>query len=464
MLLRSFCTRHNVPAHIGSMILHNYDFLYVNEVMQGTGISLQQVQPYISFLGSSLQLAGALLLAVLFLVMRSQARRRRYCLTWGLGWLMLSAALLAVVWRYTIMPSISALPPDDAGWRVQLLYAAYQFFKISYYGCLAGGVLLYVRGQLPRHFVRSQLACSALYVLISVWYATSLNQFVMLQAPAAVAATASSALLLYGLPASRRSAGGLVMATVFALMALLWLLYFPAFGLVDARAAEYPGPALLGFLVRYNSYFDLVTHLALGYAMVVVLLRDAQREALDAQAQLALAHDYLRRANLHDSVTGSLNRHAFDQGLGLEAARATLGAVLLLDLDNLEAVNAAHGHTAGDALLRQLVGQLRPELRAADTLYRWGGDEFLLVLPGADAQRVKLRIDQVCAVPVGLAGEWVARFAGLRVSIGAASYRSAEDLLPAIERAAADLYREKHSRREVWGLTAGDNRGIKYVG
>ena len=144
-------------------------------------------------------------------------------------------------------------------------------------------------------------------------------------------------------------------------------------------------------MVRYNPYFDLMGHLALGYGMVVLVMEDAKREVDNAHGELAVAHDQLRRASLYDSVTGSMNRRAFQEGLGLEAARATFGAVMMLDTDNLKAVNDQHGHAAGDALLRYLVEVIRSELRGSDKLYRWGGDEFLIVFPGSSATLVKRR-------------------------------------------------------------------------
>jgi diguanylate cyclase (GGDEF)-like protein len=239
-----------------------------------------------------------------------------------------------------------------------------------------------------------------------------------------------------------------------AAMAGLWTVYFAAFGVAGPLVLYHPGPEWFGILVRYNSYFDLLTHVALGLGMVLLLVEDTRRDARDARAELSAAHDQLRRVSLHDSVTGSLNRRAFQQGLGLEAARATFGAVIMLDLDGLETINHSHGHATGDALLRYLVEVVRPELRAADKLYRWGGDEFLLVLPMAEAQHAKRRLREVLrhcppfeVCPQGLP-------IPLLVSLGAAGYSSAETLGAGIERADADMYREKQLRkRRVRELT-----------
>jgi diguanylate cyclase (GGDEF)-like protein len=119
---------------------------------------------------------------------------------------------------------------------------------------------------------------------------------------------------------------------------------------------------------------------------------------------------------------------------------------VIADVDNLKAVNDAHGHAAGDRLLRQCADLLRSALRPYDKLYRWGGDEFLLVIPSARGLDVDLRLNEVLgrAEPLEVGGGGVVQ---LQVSLGSADYTSAEEMEAAIQAADEAMYRNKQTRK-----------------
>ena len=93
-----------------------------------------------------------------------------------------------------------------------------------------------------------------------------------------------------------------------------------------------------------------------------------------------------RHLALHDDLTGLANRRLLLQTLARDVARAIRArqpyALLMLDVDHFKAINDTYGHAAGDAVLQHMAGLLRQRLRAQDLAGRWGGEEFLLLLPG----------------------------------------------------------------------------------
>ena len=115
--------------------------------------------------------------------------------------------------------------------------------------------------------------------------------------------------------------------------------------------------------------------------------------SLASHAAIALEnarlHRIVERQALVDGLTGIANRRQCEDALTAEISRADrLGApmtLVLADLDDFKAVNDIHGHTVGDDVLREFAAVLRATVRDSDLAGRWGGEEFMLLLPGTDA-------------------------------------------------------------------------------
>jgi diguanylate cyclase (GGDEF)-like protein len=177
--------------------------------------------------------------------------------------------------------------------------------------------------------------------------------------------------------------------------------------------------------------------------------------SLAAHAVVALEnarlHDMVERQALVDGLTGLANRRAASDALHAEAARAErLGtplSIVLADLDEFKDVNDAHGHAVGDAVLRAFAEVLRETLRESDIAGRWGGEEFLLLLPGADEEGAAQLAERV---RIAVAERGIPAASGLRVtaSFGVAEYAGETNTEELVVAADGALYRAKRAGKD----------------
>ncbi|MFN8582274.1 MAG: GGDEF domain-containing protein [Gemmatimonadaceae bacterium] len=394
--------------------------------------------------GALTQLGSIVLILLLMLLLSAEQRSATFFRHWTQAWFVLAVAIAAVALRYAQLgPVLDFWQRSDRDVSVRLLYLTYATAKFWHFGLLMIGVQLFrtPTATVPR-LTYVGLAALTLGTVVT-GLVSPLNGIMIIQCMVAVPVFVWCALAVYRRDHLHRSTGGLLLAIAFGAHALLWSAYTLTFSFNALNLFQH----WLAWIPRFNSYFDAILQTLLAYAMVTVLIERATQDAREAHARLQEAHAALRRAAMYDPLTGALNRQAFSEGMGLEAAMKVTGVVALVDVDHLKPINDSLGHTAGDNLLRHVASGIAHVLRADDALYRWGGDEFLVILPGADEVSSRGILDRA------LSSDATLSFAGIllpvRVSFGCASYTSRESLDEAIQAADRAMYEAKGARRPV---------------
>jgi diguanylate cyclase (GGDEF)-like protein len=224
----------------------------------------------------------------------------------------------------------------------------------------------------------------------------------------------------------------------------------------DPRFVALPGQRAIGSLV-------CVPLVARGERVGVIVATSPARDAFNGNhlealryiaATMALDIENVRRHRVAvtDPLTGAYNREFLLQRLPREIETATerdrVLSVAMVDIDHFRSVNEHHGTAIADGILAEVARRLRGAIRAGDALVRYGGEEFLAVLPKADAgrawevgERMRQRVsERAFEVSDGLA-------LILRVSVGVAQWRTGEKMPDVIERSEGALFRAKDRGR-----------------
>ena len=172
----------------------------------------------------------------------------------------------------------------------------------------------------------------------------------------------------------------------------------------------------------------------------------------------ALLYRRAIQTSLKDPLTGAGNRIALEQGLVRETELSRRHdqalSVVMLDMDHFKALNDTYGHQAGDAALKAVALLLREQLRNVDMVFRFGGEEFVLVLSNTGheaaavvAERIRAAVQTLCL----LVGDKQVR---LSASLGCATFRATESHEELLRRADEALYQAKRDGRNLTRMAA----------
>lgn len=194
-----------------------------------------------------------------------------------------------------------------------------------------------------------------------------------------------------------------------------------------------------------ETFLNLALYLAMALGMQLMTFEDMTYELRLANRRLETAQGELRDLVTRDALTGCRNRRFFDEVISREIQRHRRYGIplslLFIDVNRFKAVNDTLGHEAGDRVLQQVAAFLVRSVREADDVFRWGGDEFLILIscPLAEAER------KAAALKAAFARSDAAMLApGVGLSVGCAEVTpEANDIMAIIKTADEGMYQDK---------------------
>ena len=384
-----------------------------------------------SNVGLAIQCVGVLLITLLSNFMRSSIKSNalRY---WTVSWASLSASLVSLFIGFRL----AGKPP--------LIYSGYFLGEYVFALLFIAGCRSHVSGAglTKRHgyFLIPAVVLS----LVLPFASRDFNDLFMMHAAVMSVLFLVSYLTLRS--TKEKTPGIQVMSVGLFLLAIGFLHYVPVF----ATRKGIAGFHIPLSYMQYTSVFDLLFEILLGFGTVMVLMEGVRNEVELANKKLLEARDQLELLVQMDPLTEALNRHAFHSLLRRPEGgkdTATSGSVAVLDIDNLKPINDTWGHTAGDKAIRAVARAMRSLVRADDMLFRWGGDEFLVLmfkLPQPDASR---RIEKLNKILAENSERWIGMPVSVTVSFGVVGFTSLRDLGQAIEQADKAMYAQRNRAR-----------------
>ncbi|MFZ6656949.1 GGDEF domain-containing protein [Undibacterium sp. TJN19] len=204
-------------------------------------------------------------------------------------------------------------------------------------------------------------------------------------------------------------------------------------------------------LALYGAYFLMVVVVLSSSTFLTWRLRQMREHMRSQKNQLSVALEKIQLTANHDELTGAINRRHMLELLSRETQRSSRSEspllIAMLDIDYFKRVNDTYGHQAGDLALQKFVQTVQASIRTSDILARWGGEEFLIIMPDAE---LDIGMSGLERVRVQVA-EQVVTFAGssfsFTVSIGVAQYHKGESFEKTVIRADQALYAAKAQGR-----------------
>jgi diguanylate cyclase (GGDEF)-like protein len=371
------------------------------------------------------QAAGSLLLGVV-IAQLAQIFSSGPARWWSAAWFFFAAALFCV-WLLIGYPTMAA--------TFAYLLLQWVSLYLMWCGCreLTGRTIPNLRIVL---YVLPAAIAIAFIILRS---SDSFNEVFIVQAAIVCLLLLASVVELARTVGATR--GILILRVSLAVLASIYAAYVPLF-LIHTRMTPIP-------FLSYSSFGDLLVSVFVGCTMVLVIAEMENRRAKDNVSELEQARSVIEQRLHTDALTEAFSRHAFHwmkKGDEIATDGMLTGVVVMIDIDELKQINDNFGHDAGDTAIRAVANALRGVIRSDDLLFRWGGDEFLAILPNLPEPVVIQRLSVFeQPIPVRLDD---GRQIGCRISCGYAEFGTRGTMDEAIQIADQRMYEGRSIARD----------------
>lgn len=386
-----------------------------------------------SNVGLAIQCVGVVLIAGLSLFMRGSIRSLslKY---WATAWTSLALALASLFVGFHL----------ERGQN--LCYSAYFFGEYAFGLLFVAGCREHSTGaRIGRPYLFLLLA--ALTIALALPHLSAdFNDLFIVQATVMAALFAGSFLSLRDARRHESTPGLRVMSVAVLLLAIDFLHYVPIFG---TRKGSW-GLGIPNAYLKYTSIIDLTLEVLLGFGSMMVLLEGVRREVEAANHKLTQARDKLELLAQMDPLTEALNRHAFHSLLSRDESDSETevsGCVAVIDLDNLKQINDSLGHNVGDKAIRAVARATRSLIRADDMLFRWGGDEFMVLMFKLHESEASRRMESLNEILELNGPQWTSAPVKIAASFGVCGFKSLRQLGQAIEDADKAMYQSRQQLR-----------------